>query len=860
MSCRGRDVECGVVSCADSGQHEELMSARSQTPVLNPISEMRGSTSQQISSRPASQHTRHMGFSSCISMIESCQDRSTSKRIRTRKSTKIKSAALLALLLLGLCRHATSSSISPILHGVQPLKTERRKNNTGFYYGLRDEHIMCSSTSPSCTLSSLRPSLSWKPTVDGLTSKLQNVPYQISLRAREKVEWMQDIRQRNKQTMKSSLSEAANASAEIYPSQEQQQQQQMDIARKERSNRLPTLLQKLDWHFSAELRQSLVQNLSQSMQSIASQQWDQGLHDRVDIINNAKREAILDKAISLIGGSMPQHDQDIAVIVGASATKSKRKKKKRLNNTGFYYGIREDVLILPEKFRQGKEKSATTSERRALLPPSQQKEKGKPSLREEQRGKVQKGQRRPTTPKLKSNKKKKKSASRGGVSSEMSNILGETMLELREMREEIISLREELHAVKKRLLEEEDEERGQRGLGRLPSDGELDMEGFVEGEAEQSPGKRSRKRDFDRISKEVEKWASNILFEEERTGNGWKEISCNNMMRKKFNRDGRTQVYLKWMSDSRDEQDRESGISDKNSLDYPCIKCYATIDAPMETVCSFLSNEETIPIYNELVVDHDDIEEITPHSKITWTKMPKVLFVKSRDFVTFCSHRWWRDGTQVIVNQACEHDDRPGVMVEGQGDATRGFALRGANCEYSLSLDFVSSSFLLLVLTHLISVISKDPNDPDKTIISILAHANPGGGLPQWAMNTAVNGVVQIEPFKLFHKINEGACNYQHQSSASSQTAHVNSLPGRSAKPAGIAQLGECLEELLCCNLNHQLLLTFVLQSVYVGYTCFWPNGGGLKESNPFSSHPKQSWDDDDEEEDNDEDAYYEDE
>jgi hypothetical protein len=49
------------------------------------------------------------------------------------------------------------------------------------------------------------------------------------------------------------------------------------------------------------------------------------------------------------------------------------------------------------------------------------------------------------------------------------------------------------------------------------------------------------------------------------------------------------------------------------------------------------------------------------------------------------------------------------------------------------------------------------------------------------------------------------------------------------------------------------------LQSFCVGYTCFWPNGGGLKEL-PFSSHPKQSWDDDDEEEDIDEDAYYEDE
>jgi hypothetical protein len=31
---------------------------------------------------------------------------------------------------------------------------------------------------------------------------------------------------------------------------------------------------------------------------------------------------------------------------------------------------------------------------------------------------------------------------------------------------------------------------------------------------------------------------------------------------------------------------------------------------------------------------------------------------------------------------------------------------------------------------------------------------------------------------------------------------------------------------------------------LFVGYTCFWPNGGGLKESNPFKTHPNQSWDD----------------
>ena len=670
MSCRRRDADYGEASCCaeNDRQVEEMVSARCQARILNPIHEMRGSTCQ---------YPGQMGLSSCIPIIECCQDRSTSKRSRTRKATKIKSAALLALLFANLCQYTTSSSISPMMHGRCPSKTERRKNNTGFYYGIRDEHILCSSTSPSCTL---RPPLSWKPAVDGLASKLQSVPYHFSLLARERVEWMQDMRKRNKQAMMNNLADEVNASpGEICKLQSQQEHQhQIDVSPKKPSNRLSSMLPKLDWHLSTELRQSLLQNLSQSMQSIASQQW----YDRVDIMNHAAREAILDRATSLIGGSMPQHDQDITVILGTSATKSKRKKKKRLNNTGFYYGIREDVLIHPEKDRIAKEKSATSNKKRTLLPPSQRKEKGKSSPEEQQRGKLQNGHQLPS-PKLKSNKKKKKSSPQGNVSSEMSNILGETMLELREMREEIISLREELHAVKKRLQEEE-----RRELGSSSDIIDLDMEDFAEEEPEQeSPEKRkrSRKRDFDRISKEVEKWACNLLFEEERTGNGWKEISCNNMMKKKFNKDGRTQVYLKWMPDTRNEEDRESDIGDKNNLDYPCIKCYSTIDAPMETVCSFLSDEETIPIYNELVVGHDDVEEITPHSKITWAKMPKILFVKSRDFVTFCSHRWWRDGTQVIVNQACDHDDRSGVMEEGKGDATRGFALRGANCECILS-------------------------------------------------------------------------------------------------------------------------------------------------------------------------------
>jgi len=63
-------------------------------------------------------------------------------------------------------------------------------------------------------------------------------------------------------------------------------------------------------------------------------------------------------------------------------------------------------------------------------------------------------------------------------------------------------------------------------------------------------------------------------------------------------------------------------------------------------------------------------------------------------------------------------------------------------------------------------------------------------------MNTAVNAVVQIEPFKFFHNINDSIRNYQEEDSSSSdlqsQTSNVGiNLPGRSNKPAGIAHLGE---------------------------------------------------------------------
>ena len=113
--------------------------------------------------------------------------------------------------------------------------------------------------------------------------------------------------------------------------------------------------------------------------------------------------------------------------------------------------------------------------------------------------------------------------------------------------------------------------------------------------------------------------------------------------------------------------------------EYPCIKCVSTIDAPLEDVCTYLSQESAADEYNDVVHTHKDIEEISSNAKICWSQSPQILFLKPRDFVTFCHHRWKGDGTEVMVNQAMEHPDYPPNSQEREGKACRAYALRGAN-------------------------------------------------------------------------------------------------------------------------------------------------------------------------------------
>jgi len=332
--------------------------------------------------------------------------------------------------------------------------------------------------------------------------------------------------------------------------------------------------------------------------------------------------------------------------------------------------------------------------------------------------------------------------------------------ELKLMRQEMEQMRLEMQQLKRKMLGDDDSS--------------FQIDDYASSETKEK-ALRKRQKEADKLAAEIESWAETLLTEGEE--DGWSPVECSKMIRASVNGMERTTAFIKWMVDPRGEKaDREDNVK------HPCIKCDSIIDAPLELVCTYLSQREVFPNYNDVVEKYEDLEEISPHAKICWSSSPQILFVKPRDFVTFCHHRWKPDGSQVIVNQACEHPKFPLEKMEKEGKSCRGYALRGAN------------------------FISRCSEDPMKTKITIVAHCRPGGGLPEWATKTAVKTLAPLEPFKLFHKINEQVLRNKDQIQERLNDAEERGTtmpPGRSWRPGGFAQ---------------------------IGYACFWPNGGGKEE------------------------------
>ena len=147
-----------------------------------------------------------------------------------------------------------------------------------------------------------------------------------------------------------------------------------------------------------------------------------------------------------------------------------------------------------------------------------------------------------------------------------------------------------------------------------------------------SLAKRRYHDGYETIGRDVEKWAEELLCEGKSNNgvvgiedeNGWSEIFCAKAFRHKFNNGNNsttsiTRQWVKWMVDSRG---RHAYPDDDQK--HPCMKLFATIDAPFPIVCRYLSEKDRFREYNSLLVDQEDVEVLTSHSKICWSQSKKL--------------------------------------------------------------------------------------------------------------------------------------------------------------------------------------------------------------------------------------------
>ena len=408
---------------------------------------------------------------------------------------------------------------------LRPSRT-RRRNNTGFYYGLRDDDMNFNQN--------IRQSRRWN----------------ILNRAA---------------AASSSIGAEYSASHGLNPFYTNQEPYHEDVE-----------------HYSTRqdrLLQSISSTFMQPLMSILSR--------HLIMKSDMQRIPILQSILNMPKLQPADIHNNNAVVQAAVKSKSKQQssnKKRRKNNTGFYYGIREDVVVFPDRSRgDGRPRPPAIVPKKNQPEPSnlKQDEHPKKSLEstdlpsnkasKEEQERPSKKQSQTSRP-INEAKTKKKNRALGipKIKASESGIFEETLQELRAMKEEIVALREELRSVKGQLHKREEsptvpdkstteiekpkwwgrtkepelETPGSKLDDEVVSSLPSDQANEEENATKLSP--RLRRREFEQIGRNVETWACGLLFDtENKEEGGWKEIECNKFCRKKFNPDGRTQVYLK---------------------------------------------------------------------------------------------------------------------------------------------------------------------------------------------------------------------------------------------------------------------------------------------------------------------------
>ena len=305
---------------------------------------------------------------------------------------------------------------------------------------------------------------------------------------------------------------------------------------------------------------------------------------------------------------------------------------------------------------------------------------------------------------------------------------------------------------------------------------------------------------FKRRVESTVSWAQS-QFEDE--GEDWQFVPCMRSFKNTLNKDGNTECYLKWMPDprfkSRKSKSKSKNNNSKKEKLYPCIKCFSTINASPESVFNVLCDPSRVSEYNDFVKGgHKDLKIVNDNIKICWGKSPKILFIKPREFVSLCHYRWLSDGSQVVVNEAIDYEEEENEEAKPKSKPKSkenfAYALRGAN------------------------IISPVPGEPNKTYFALLAHADPGGGLPDWAVRTAISTLAPIEPYKLFHKIEKAALKDGGGGDGGSSASSESSSSGINASKNAKTVMENSSKNSVMSGINRRASGLSQL-----GYACFWP-------------------------------------
>lgn len=163
---------------------------------------------------------------------------------------------------------------------------------------------------------------------------------------------------------------------------------------------------------------------------------------------------------------------------------------------------------------------------------------------------------------------------------------------------------------------------------------------------------------------------------------------------------------------------------------HACVKSSGVINSNPESVLKLFMDNSRVKEYNEHCEDIRDVEYMhEKSSKITWASGPKYGPFKARDFVSVVHYVHYPNGTSIILNRPAYHS------------------------KYPSSDKYVRATILLAG-----NVI--EPYGNGQTLLTQVAHINPGGGADTAAVAWIINKLCALGPPTFIRNLEKAAQKY----------------------------------------------------------------------------------------------------